>query len=165
MRGIYCQRSEHREDLTVEERLSGIALGFSELGPTQQLDAVVAKRGHHLFMEDVGVLALKCMGSHPDVLENFARRQAAGRAHGDAGGNSTLEAGHANHEELVEVAGEDGEELGPLERGQGVVLGELEHALIEIEPGELAVQETVGREVAALHWKRGRLSLSGGSLL
>jgi hypothetical protein len=29
------------------------------------------------------------------------------RAHGETGGDPTLQAGHPDHEELVEVAGED----------------------------------------------------------
>ena len=39
-----------------------------------------------------------------------------------------LETGDADHEELVEVAGEDRQELHPLEQRQCVVLGELEDA-------------------------------------
>ena len=112
MRGIDSQRCEHGEHLAVEERLCGIAFGLCERGPAQQFDAVVAKRGHHLAVEDVGVLALHRMGTHPDVLEDLTRGQAAGCAHGDAGGYTTLESGHPHHEELIEIAGEDGEELG-----------------------------------------------------
>ena len=48
-------------------------------------------------------------------------------------------------EELVEVLAEDGEELGPLEQRQVRVLGQGEHAVVEVEPRELAVQEPVGR--------------------
>ena len=51
------------------------------------------------------------------------------------------EAGHPDLEELVEVLAEDGEELGPLEQRQLGVLGEREHAGVELEPRELAVEE------------------------
>src|SRR3712207_9453620 len=42
-----------------------------------------------------------------------------------------LQAGDADHVELVEVAGEDRQELHPLQQGEGVVLRQLEHAGVE----------------------------------
>src|SRR4029077_7061583 len=42
-------------------------------------------------------------------------------------------------EELVEVAARDGKKLGSLEQGARTVLGELEHASVEIEPAEVAI--------------------------
>jgi len=52
----------------------------------------------------------------------------------------------ANHVELIEVGGVDGEELEALHQRHARVLGELEHALVEVKPGELAVD--VERAVA-----------------
>jgi hypothetical protein len=46
----------------------------------------------------------------------------------------------AHHEELVEVGPEDRQELRAFEQGDVLVLGQLEHALVEVEPGELAVR-------------------------
>ena len=92
--------------------------------------------------------------SSPDLLQHLARHQAGGGAHGDAGGDPALQAGDPDHEELVEVAREDGQEPGPLQQRQVVVLGQLEHALVEAQPGQLAVQEPVlelaGRELHVL---------------
>ena len=51
-----------------------------------------------------------------------------------------MERPDADLEELVEVLAEDREELDPLEHGQVVALGHREHALVEVEPGELAVE-------------------------
>src|SRR5262249_12100657 len=55
-------------------------------------------------------------------------------------GGLLLQARDADLEELVEVAGEDREELHPLEQRQTRVAGEREHAPVEGEPRELAVQ-------------------------
>ena len=85
-------------------------------------------------------------GAGPDPLEEVAGHEAAGRAHRDPGVDAPLQAGHPDHEELVEVGGEDRQELGPLQQGQGRVLGQLEHPLVERQPGQLAVGEAVGRE-------------------
>ncbi|CAM5359583.1 hypothetical protein SBADM41S_04541 [Streptomyces badius] len=54
-----------------------------------------------------------------------------------------------DHEELVEVRGEDGEEVGPLQDGRGRVLGQLQDPFVEREPAAFAVQETpLGQLVA-----------------
>ena len=45
-----------------------------------------------------------------------------------------VQAGDADHEELVDVAGEDRAELHALEQRDVRVLGELEHALVELQP-------------------------------
>ena len=86
---------------------------------------------------------MQLAGARPDAVEHLARHEPAGGPDGDAGGDAALEAGDPHHEELVEVAGEDGEELGPLEQRQVGVLGQLEHPLVEGEPGQLAVEEPV----------------------
>src|SRR5207245_1041980 len=51
-----------------------------------------------------------------------------------------LQAGNADLEELVEVLAEDGEELGPLEQRERLVLGQGEHAGVEVQPRELPVE-------------------------
>ena len=90
------------------------------------------------------------MRAAPDGFEHLARRQSAGRAHGDAGGDSALKAGHTHHEELVEVAREDRDEFRAIEHGQVGILRELQDAIVESQPGELPVEEAVGRERACL---------------
>ena len=52
-----------------------------------------------------------------------------------------LEAGHTNHEELVEVRRGDGDKLDALEQRRARVGGLLEDALIECEPRQLAIDE------------------------
>jgi hypothetical protein len=56
-----------------------------------------------------------------------------------------VQARHTDHEELVQVRGVDGEELDALEQRRGVVLGQLEHAFVELEPRHLPVHEQLGR--------------------
>ena len=55
-----------------------------------------------------------------------------------------LEARDTYLEELVQIGAEDRQELHPLEEPIRVVLGESEDASIELQPRELAVQETLG---------------------
>ena len=72
-------------------------------------------------------------------LELLARGVAVGRHVLDAGAEAPHRRGHADHEELVEVGAGDGEELHPLEERLAGVLRLGEHALVELEPAELAV--------------------------
>ena len=48
---------------------------------------------------------------------------------------------HAHHEEFVQIRAEDGQELEALEEGHRGILRLLEHAPVELEPGQLAVDE------------------------
>lgn len=87
-------------------------------------------------------------GAGPDLVEHLAGLQTGGRAGGDAGRDAALEAGHADHEELVEVARENREEVSPFEEWGGRVLGEFEDALVEGEPAAFAVEEAAAGELA-----------------
>ena len=73
--------------------------------------------------------------------ERLGGREAVVRGLDDLRGELVEEAGDADHEELVEVRLADREELEPLEERPALVVGLLEDALVEGEPGELAVQE------------------------
>ena len=67
-----------------------------------------------------------------DPLERLARGEPVGRRGVDAGVDLVVEAGHAHHEELVEVRRVDREELHALEQRHALVLGQLEHAFVEL---------------------------------
>ena len=68
-------------------------------------------------------------------------RQAVGAPAPTTGVDSALQRGHAHHEELVQVRAEDREELHPLQQRHARILGLLEHAPVELEPRQLAVDE------------------------
>jgi hypothetical protein len=59
----------------------------------------------------------------------------------DAGRDLPAQSGDTNHEELVEVRAEDGQESDALEQRRAIVERFVEHARIEREPGQLAVDE------------------------
>ena len=63
---------------------------------------------------------------------------------GHARGGLQLQAADALHEELVDVRAGDGQELDALEQRVAVVLGLGEHAAVEVEPGELAIEVQLG---------------------
>ena len=55
-----------------------------------------------------------------------------------------------DHEELIQVAREDRQEPDPLQQREGLVLGELEHPLVEPQPAFLAVEVAAGRKIGPL---------------
>ena len=79
------------------------------------------------------------------ALERLTRGEAVGPARVDSRVHLVVEPGHAHHVELVEVLGVDREELHTLEQGRALVLRQLQHALVELQPRELAVHEQLGR--------------------
>ena len=105
-------------------------------------DAVLGERGAHARPPT----ARECRRAQlARALGRCARASRAGEspsapARVDAGVHLVVQAGHAHHEELVEVGRVDREELHALEQRRALVLGQLEHALVELEPGQLAVR-------------------------
>ena len=73
-------------------------------------------------------------------VDLFARAEAVGAAGVDPGLELVEQPGDPDHEELVEVRGVDRAEADPLEQRHLRVLGQLQHPLVEVEPGELAVE-------------------------
>ena len=87
----------------------------------------------------LGVGGLELEHPVPDALQDLGGRHAVGRWPGVARGDLLLEAGDAHLEELVQVAGEDGQEPGPLEQRVALVLRLVEHPRVELQPRQLAV--------------------------
>ena len=115
----------------------------SSVVPRDDLDAGLGQRGPHLRGPGIRVPQLQGVRVGGDVGEHLLRRAADVRRNGEAGDDAALQPRDAHHEELVEVAREDREEVRPLEDGKGRILGEFEHALIEGEPAQLAVEVAV----------------------
>ena len=98
---------------------------------------------------EVGV-AVHDLADHPQLLR---RGEPVGAALGDGGLELLVQARDADHEELVEVRVEDREELHPLEERPARVERLLEHAPVEREPRDLAIEvERVVLE--AVVWRR-----------
>ena len=82
-------------------------------------------------------------------------RHAVGIDVHHAARHQLLESRHANHEELVEIAADDGLELQPLGELNCCVTRLFENASVELEPGQLAVKKSAWLVVGLLgnHWR------------
>ncbi len=69
------------------------------------------------------------------------------RRHGEARDDAALEAGDAHHEEFVEVAREDREEVRTFQHRKRRILGEFEHAMVERQPAQFTVEVAIVRQL------------------
>ena len=163
VRGVDGERREHREDPVVELARELGARGRRRDRSSRRtrrrppaaraatsLVNTAAWQGHELF------------DARADRAQLLDLVDALGRRRADAGLELLLQARHAHLEELVEVGAEDREELRALEQRQRGVLGEREHARVELEPGELAV-EVAGRAGRGVVGARVHGRMVGGS--
>ena len=145
---IHRQRGEDREHLGGEPAVEALPGVLVEFAPAGDGDVLGREGRAHLLGEDLGVPALELVGGLQDVVQLVQRADPGGGGNGQSGGDAALQAGHAHHEELVQVGREDGQEAHPLQQEQVRVLRQFQHARIEVQPADLAVQETVQGEVA-----------------
>ena len=137
-------RSQHGEKLVEELRLQPLALGAGDLGAFDHLDP----GGRHLLAQDAPAALLlghQAPGGGVDLFQLFGRRQAVGGDDADPLAHLTLQPRHAGHEELIQIVGRDGQEANPLQQRMALVGGFLQHAPVEGQPRQLAVDKAVGR--------------------
>ncbi len=139
MPGVERQRRQDRQDLGTEvvrevcRDLRRVLLGVEDVhalagqGRAQLLPPAPLQRAHHLGGPGAGgsQLLLGVQAVRADVL--------------DAGAILLQQRGDAHHEELVEVRGDDGQELDAFEQGMCRVERLVEHTLVELQPAQLTV--------------------------
>ena len=144
---VHGQRGQNREDVA-HEILAQAYLGVGvQILPAHDADVLLLQGGQHLLVEYLGVALLQLVGVLGNLLHLLLGAQTGGGGHGQPGGDAALQAGHAHHEELVEVGSDDGQEVQALQQVQVRILRQLQHAGVEVEPAALAVEETLGAEL------------------
>jgi hypothetical protein len=134
------QRRQRREDLVLE--------AIVDLGPLLGAGAVEGDDPDSALLERRPQVAAEALAEavvelqHPplDRVDLLLRGEAVGTAGFDPGIELVEEAGDPDHEELVEVVGVDAAEPQSLQQRHLGVLAEFENPLVEVEPGELAVE-------------------------
>ncbi len=146
MRRVERLRRQDREELLAE-----LSLEPGEIFARQRLvDRPRAEHRDARFGElaaqvapHVALARHQRIGLGDDRRELLTRGQPVVRQPGDVLQLLALEAGHADHEEFVEVRSRDRQEADALEQRMRGVARFLEHAAVEREPGELAVEIAV----------------------
>jgi hypothetical protein len=149
VRGVEADRGQDRHHLAQEVGLDPVRLGGSEVGPAQEADALGREPRQDLRVEQLVLLGHQLVRLLRHLPEDELRVHAVGADDGSAGFDLGLQAGDADLEELVEVGGDDAQEPQPLEERRGAVLRLRQHAPVERELADLAVEEQL-RDVAWL---------------
>ena len=134
------QRGQRREDLLVEAGVDLAPLLRGRRVERDDANPLPLHLGPQPALE-AGVQAAVDL-QHPglDRVDLLPRAEPVGPAGVDPGVELLEQPGHPDHVELVEVGGVDRAEADLLEQRHRGVLGEFEHPLVEVEPGELAVE-------------------------
>ena len=110
------------------------------------MDALGGERGTDGALEALGLVLLEFADGGAHGREELGGLEAVELRGREAVLDATVQHTDAFLHELVEVVGEDAEEADAFEKGRAFVLGELEDAPVELEPGEVAIQEARGVE-------------------
>ena len=144
MRRIDRKRREHRVDPLVEDRGERGAVALVELVPVGDANPLFFERGCNVLGEDGGLVLHELAHLLTDRTQHFRVVESVGRACAQPGVDLLLETGDAHLEELVEVRGEDRQELCSLQQWTSGLIRQREHASVELEPRQLAVQVALG---------------------
>ena len=139
--GIERERRQHRMDVPA---VVVVQVGLDRRGVVGRVEDPDAVRGQQR-AQDVGPAALDVvhhpLGPDADGVELLLRAHAVRRQRLALGTELPQQRRHPDHEELVQVGRDDGEELHPLEQRVAFVLGLQQDALVELQPAQLAVDE------------------------
>ena len=135
------ERRQHGIDLPVEERRQLVELLLGAVRDPADQDPFLLERGAQLALPEARLLGRQREHSLADLGQRLLRRASVQRVNREARRLLAHEATDAHREELVEVLGEPRAERQALEERETWVGGELEDALVEVERGQLAVEE------------------------
>ena len=149
---------ERRQDgihLRVEEGVERPALLRRQLSDGHEPHAARRQLREDVVVEAGARLFHQVPYPEVDPVKLLARGHPVVKRVLHVGGHLAPQARHADHVELVEVRREDREELQPLEQRDARILRLRQHPGIELQPGELAVEQQRGAEVGGGHGEDG----------
>ncbi len=138
------ERREGREYRALEVDRELVLVGGVELVDRDEPNPLGGQRGANVAFEAGGQARALFERADADRRDRLGRRHAVLARLLETGVDLVTQAGDPHHVELVEVRCVDRAELDALQQRHVVVLGELEHAVVEVHPRELAVDEELG---------------------
>ena len=144
MRGVDGEGSEHGEDPLGEHLVDRRAVGGGEVVEGHEVDAGLGEGGRDLVGEHLILACDERVDPCADGPELVDEVEPVGRGGAQPGGDLLEQACDPNLEELVEVVGDDGDELGSFEHRELRIFGDGQHSRDVVEERQLTVQEAVG---------------------
>ena len=147
------ERSEHRVDLAQEDSLELFDLLRRRVVDGADANALRGERGAEVVAPQLRLRRAELEHAHANLLERLLRRASVRQADGEPREHLVVEAGHSDHEELVDDVRDDPAELDAFEQRLRRVGGEVEHARHQRDGRELAVDQRLAgaRDVGGRH--------------
>ena len=169
MPGVERERREHRVDVVLEVTAQPRGRRRGPLVGIEQRDRLGRERGSQAVFPARGLVVEHRARALEDGSQLLEGVLPVGGNVLDPGPDLLQQRRDPHHEELVEIGADDGEELHPLEQGVVGVVGLREHALVELEPAQFAVQvqrmvpQVVGGDLCPVDLVRRRLGRASGT--
>ena len=143
MRRVDRKRRQQRKDVVEEVILDPRPLGLGDVAAIDQHDTDVGQNAAQVAPDRL-LIACELRDRFIDEDELFGWAAAIRTALGDPFAHLRLDAGHPNHKKFIKVIGRNRQKPHPLEHGMPGIDRFLEHPAIEMQPGQLAVDEPFG---------------------
>ena len=139
---VHGQRGQDGQDRLfedpIQERLPFLVQGI----PIEDPHPSLLQGGSDLVGVDLLMAGGELSGPGSDQVQLLGWRQPVDGGNGDAGVHPLVELGHPDLEELVQIRGEDRQELDAFQHRETGVFGDRQHSFVEVEPGQVPVQVT-----------------------
>ena len=163
VRRVKADRGEQRHDFTQEVVMDPCALFGCPQAAADELDAFLCQSRQDIVIEQGVLLGNDGVGFEPHPPEYLGGQQAITAGRRAAELDLLLEPGHADFEELIEIAGDYAQEAQTFQQGNPCIGRLREHAAVEGQQGKFAVEEVFGGgAMRAGHGNRGRRLCAGG---
>src|SRR5690606_13413685 len=126
-------------NLVAEETAHPQGLPVGPLATAQKADLLPGQFGQEYGMENAVLAGHLLRREFADIGQYLKRLQAIRAGVLTGAGDLLLESGHADFEELVQIAGEDQQELQAFQQRVGLVQRLFQHPDIELQLGQLPV--------------------------
>ena len=162
MAGVHGQRGHHRQDSLTEVLVQIGLLRSTELLGLEDVDALLGELRADLVDEQAVLLVDQFVHPGRERGHHLPGTQAVGGPRGlDLRVDLSLDTGDADHEELVQVGAEYGQELHPFQQRNRRVERFLQHPRIELHPAQFPVEEMFRSPVVRHQRRDGRPGLVG----
>src|SRR4051794_25818898 len=143
---VYGLRGQDREDLALEATGDRFSLLVTQRSVGNNFNPFGGEPREYVVSDHRSVTVDRRLRLGTDHRHLLCRSPPIGTEGADAGIELALDTSNADHEELIEICGEDCREFDPFQERVRALFGFEENAVVKIEPAQLAVDEHFGLE-------------------
>ena len=143
MRGIHRQRSQNRINRLAEKLLEMLTLGLRNLGVVVKMDFLPLQRRGNVLAPAAVLIIHHLSRAHTDPGQRLGSGKPIRPGVGGASLLLLLETRDADLEKLIQIRADDTEKLQALQKRVRFVKSLIQHALVEFQPTQLAVDEII----------------------